>query len=1495
MANPLNVVKDRLTHLNESFINTIEHHDTNLNNEKKPFVDSRESTRPNDDIKKFYKNGNEYMNKFDNIEKREEKPDDLTFVTPEINNISIIDPSYLREKNFEHSEKYINVSFVNDLIKVSKDEIRSGQKDFYGGKYNFNYNSQDKKANYEFINATNEYYITKNVEEKMANTGITTENFFSDNSMLLYEDSMNKWSDKSRYLYFIDKEKENDGEKKKSKFKNIHLNDSLILDRYEKRAYKQDVSSDKVKIENLILDVLNNNFDIDMESEERKIPKETAKSDKCEDVHLEIKKKEEKLNITKKEKIKDTRNCNLDYLHYHNYFQDDDLNFSEKSTSDDSEHNSHKNSASVTYVLGNEEEYKIKNNVNNLLTKVKKDLCEKDLSQFIPEKFNMDIFLRDGQTNSVYESASDDNESVLIERKILLSEKKRREEMELLEKYNYVDHLYSPGYCTHITQNLSAGFGKKKFNIYELKRKKLHDKMKEDIMEEKKMKKEEENLRKLRFENLQSFNENLTMDHDISVHKDHIPLSKKKIVKSYSDAQNNLFIDDVNEHEESYKTDSSLSYDNIDSRSIANLKKKYKAMKKSNNVFAGDLRKLKFYICRKLNKKKYFIKPQKTVNLSRKKKENIKKVMHISKQGGYNLLAKLQQDFENNEESEEETDIYEEKDLFDNSERNTDDFKSSEYTYSSLTISSYEYLNMRNVYYNDNSYEKIFYYNDPKMNVTYLCDRVEFFLINNDKRTNKGILFMEILVFDILFYENSDLIEEKALLYSLQINENTIAEIQKKDNDIYEIILETINNVKDRINCCLSGNRSQINILLNNIKRRILLDTYIKYVRSASFCVIENAVNYFLFERNILNLKNVKYDKKADTIICSYNKYLTNINSINLSNRNMTIEDLSEFLSFSNIKQCDVLNLANNPLFSNLIFNRIKKDMDYVIKFFKSIKLKELILDFINFSNPSSDYFISDLLLNTEISFLSLVNCQLRKDNVDNLVKYIKERKTKSLISPINCVNVEFNKLTYYDILSLTKILFELNKSFKMLYIYGNLIQTDIFDISYEFKRKKSSIIMQKYFKPVPDIFHFNNIYEIKKYFSYNLRGIAELLENDKSTSVVFELYFCYLYIEKPEEKLYIIKNITIKKLNNAWILFIECMLNKKETKIELNLFKNNIILLFNNIVKKSFRGELYFYEQMKNNREINENVLNYFVMRNESDINFYHYNVTHEEIHFVLDLCKNSVVKNINFSCCYLSNEDILYFNSVKDYSYDIKVYKLSLSNNLIDSNLPVGEIIAFLSNFTIFFNVNLRDLNLGGSPLVHELFFYLLNDTKCKIVNLDNCKLTNTFLLNVNKNINKLNKNTYLTVLSLQCNLFNNNKGIITFLNNIISKCRSLEKIKLYSNYLSAEDANTILFNSINKDIISFQCTYDSSMSDKNELGKTKVTKLAKNKINKDTEYNAYLTEVEQKLIENFFEKQQNKDNNSTPEQKEDFLLKGRYNLTDLKSRNIKYHIMK
>ncbi|EAA22118.1 hypothetical protein [Plasmodium yoelii yoelii] len=192
-----------------------------------------------------------------------------------------------------------------------------------------------------------------------------------------------------------------------------------------------------------------------------------------------------------------------------------------------------------------------------------------------------------------------------------------------------------------------------------------------------------------------------------------------------------------NKKEESYKTDSYISFDDLDNRSINNLKKKYKMLKKSDNDHERDLKKLKFYLCKKLNKKKYIKKPMK-IKKEKTKKEKIKKIIKYSSKTGYNLLAQLQKG-EIKEESEEESELseLEEGELFDDQDKNTEDLNSSEYTYSSLTLSFSEYLNIREAYYNDNSYEKIFYPKDPKMNVTYIYDTVDFYHISKGKVIRK--------------------------------------------------------------------------------------------------------------------------------------------------------------------------------------------------------------------------------------------------------------------------------------------------------------------------------------------------------------------------------------------------------------------------------------------------------------------------------------------------------------------------------------------------------------------------------------------------------------------------------------------------------------------------------------------------------------------------------------------------------------------------------------
>lgn len=138
----------------------------------------------------------------------------------------------------------------------------------------------------------------------------------------------------------------------------------------------------------------------------------------------------------------------------------------------------------------------------------------------------------------------------------------------------------------------------------------MNNKAKEDIIEE-------ENLRKMRLNNL-------------------LCLSESAI-----DEQNNYEQEMENTKEESYKTDSYISFDDIDNRSINNLKKKYKVLKKSDNDHERDLKKLKFYLCKKLNKKKYIKKPMK-IKKEKTKKEKIQKIMKYSSKVGYNLLAQLQ-------------------------------------------------------------------------------------------------------------------------------------------------------------------------------------------------------------------------------------------------------------------------------------------------------------------------------------------------------------------------------------------------------------------------------------------------------------------------------------------------------------------------------------------------------------------------------------------------------------------------------------------------------------------------------------------------------------------------------------------------------------------------------------------------------------------------------------------------------------------------------------
>ncbi|EAA22120.1 hypothetical protein [Plasmodium yoelii yoelii] len=281
----------------------------------------------------------------------------------------------------------------------------------------------------------------------------------------------------------------------------------------------------------------------------------------------------------------------------------------------------------------------------------------------------------------------------------------------------------------------------------------------------------------------------------------------------------------------------------------------------------------------------------------------------------------------------------------------------------------------------------------------------------------------------------------------------------------------------------------------------------------------------------------------------------------------------------------------------------------------------------------------------------------------------------------------------------------------------------------------------------------------------------------------------------------------------------------------------------------------MYYNKQVNANKIVNKNILDYFSMRIKNELNFYHYNVTAEEIHYVLDLCKKNFVKNINLSCCYLTNDDILYFNTIKNDSYKINVYNISLNNNLFTSDIQIDQLIKFISNFSIYL--------------------------------LDNCNLGNSFLFNVNNNIQDLNTNDYLNVLSMQYNEFDNKKEMLKFLNKIIIKCKQIKKIKIFSNYVTEEEIKFITKHVLKKNIVSFEDTYDVSSSYKRNR---KFSKLSK-KINY-IDYNTELTPDEMKKITEFFQKEQKKGINDN---KHNYPLKDRYHLSDLKTKNIKNSFIK
>ncbi|SOS81356.1 conserved Plasmodium protein, unknown function [Plasmodium sp. gorilla clade G1] len=1488
MDESLILPKNRLKNLNCAFLSTTEYIDDNVNDEHKIFSNGNKNL-DNESIN-FYKNENNYIKKIDNIENNGIKDSNLKLITKENEGRSFLHPEHIRQKNLEgYNEEYVNVSFLNDLIKVPNEDIRLRQKDFFMKKYDLLHKEGEakKRNNYEYINQTNEYYITNNVEEKMPNTGIHNGQFFHDNNMLQYDDDMKKWTNESRYLYFIEKEKEKDDNEKTTKFKNISFNNSLIVDKYEKNVYKH-VLRDETKIENLILDVLNRNFETVIESDEDEKNKDSIIYMPNKEKNVIVRKKVDELNIRKKTTIKKKHEPILDYLHYENFFNDDDINISINSSSESIEHSQDMDKNSLIYNEEKREEFQIRDNINILLNKVKNDLYTNDFTRFIPDQFDTDIFLYNNGNGNYEDLCIEKTDDVLKQTTIEMNQQKMNQERELLERYNYVDSLYSPGYYTRITQKLKKQ-KEKKINIYDLKKIKLYEKMKEEKLQNDRMKKEEEDLIKMRLEQSEDLDNDVNLDeHKISL-ENRENLSLRKIMDNIKlEGLNNDMDEEGSEKEDTYVTDSSINFETLNNRDLENLKKKYKVMSKSNRVFEEDLRRLKFYICKRLNKKKHIFKSAvKDVKAKEKKKEKIKKIIQVSKQAGFSLLAKIHGDTHKSyEEKNVESDQLDESDLFNNADKNASELNSSAYTYSSLTISSYEHMNIRNIHYNDNTNEKLFYVRDPSINITYLYDKVNFFLIQNKAKINKGILFMELLLYDIKFYHNSSMIEENALLYVFNINENTMVEKIKKKNQLCELILKTVNKNKMSFSCSILKQGKDLELICNKIIKRILMVKYIKYFESKSLMILDNAINFFLYEK-ILDLQNVPYDKIGDGIISLYIQNTCSVGIIDFSNRSMSIQNLNEYMDFAKITHCNKLYLSNNPLFSKLSYDIVKKDIDGVITHLKNMKLTELYLDFIDLSNVCGEYIICNIIQKTEISFLSLMNCGLTHDNITNIINNIKENENEYKSSNIHYLNVEFNKLIYYDIVSLIKILSKLNKLFKKIYIYGNLIQTDIFDISFEFKRNLSIIEVKKYCKHVPNVFNLNNIKEVKDYFYCNLRGFAETFEDDKIVYLYFELYSCYMYVYSPEERLYNIKKISLLKKEESPLIIIGASLNNKEVTIRMKVFKLNIAKLFNILVNDSFHGRMYCYEQINNNREINRNVLNYFIFRGENEIRLYDYNISREDIQCVFKLCKDKIVKNINLNYCYMCNDDLSYFNSLKEYPYGIKVYKLSLCNNLFNSNMNLQDFLNFLSNFIIYFKINLSNMSIGKNPLIHELLLYLINNTRCKIIMLDNCNLENPFLINVNKNIDQLNENNYLTLLSLRYNYFSSVKELIKFVNNLISKCKSLNTIRIYTSNFSEDDMKLIEKNIIKKDVLSFISTYALIPSSKKL--KRKVLKLNKYKINKDVEYNTELTEREKKLIEQFFDRQNTKTDKE--EKKDDLNTLNRYNLNDIKNRNIKY----
>lgn len=155
---------------------------------------------------------------------------------------------------------------------------------------------------------------------------------------------------------------------------------------------------------------------------------------------------------------------------------------------------------------------------------------------------------------------------------------------------------------------------------------KLYKKMKEEKLQNDRMKKEEEDLIKMRLEQSEDLDNDVNLDeHKISL-ENRENLSLRKIMDNIKlEGLNNDIDEEGSEKEDTYVTDSSINFETLNNRDLENLKKKYKVMSKSNRVFEEDLRRLKFYICKRLNKKKHIFKSAvKDVKAKEKKKRKNK-------------------------------------------------------------------------------------------------------------------------------------------------------------------------------------------------------------------------------------------------------------------------------------------------------------------------------------------------------------------------------------------------------------------------------------------------------------------------------------------------------------------------------------------------------------------------------------------------------------------------------------------------------------------------------------------------------------------------------------------------------------------------------------------------------------------------------------------------------------------------------------------------------